>query len=238
MKFETHVADWEQLAKDPLWAVLTRRRDWSVEEFFATGEGEASALFAIADRLDRPVQRTRAMDFGCGVGRLTRQLAKRFPECWGIDISRQMLDLAAKYSPECHFHLSRNRDLRDFPNNHFDLIYSALVLQHQPDANTILNYICEFVRVLNPGGLLAFQLPSSMPLRYWLAPRRRAYRLLHAAGVDQERLRRWNLFPMRMTAVAPARVRQIIQEAGGKVLLDEPHSGSAPIPSRIYYCTK
>jgi 2-polyprenyl-3-methyl-5-hydroxy-6-metoxy-1,4-benzoquinol methylase len=238
MKFETHVQDWEALAKDPLWAVLTEKRGWSVDEFFATGEADVQALMASVAALGFPRERIRVLDFGCGVGRLTRQLSKHFQECWGVDVSRQMLELAAKYNPSSHFHLNQRTDLQDFPSNHFDLIYSLIVLQHQPDAKVIAAYLREFMRVLRPQGLLAFQLPSRMPLRYRLGPRRRAYKLLHTAGFEPERLLRWKLCPMTMTAVDPSDVESILTAAGGHLLKTEPHDGSRPIPSMMYYVTK
>src|SRR5215472_11150790 len=82
MRFETHVHDWEEMAKNPLWAVLTGKRDWDLNEFFATGAADAESLFAVCDRLGLPQRRNRALDFGCGVGRVTRHLAARFAECW------------------------------------------------------------------------------------------------------------------------------------------------------------
>jgi hypothetical protein len=111
-------------------------------------------------------------------------------------------------------------------------------LQHQPNAKVIGAYLREFMRVLRPQGLLAFQLPSRMPLRYRLAPRRRAYKLLRAAGFASERLLRWKLFPMKMTAVDPSGVHSILNGAGGHLLRAEPHRGSHPIPSMMYYVSK
>lgn len=238
MRFEKHIRDWEEMAADPLWAILNRKRDWDVEQFFASGEGDSHDLLAAAQQLGLPQERFRALDFGCGVGRVTRAISRVFKECWGVDISQSMLDLAEKYNPQCHFHLIRRNDLHDFPDCHFDLVYSLIVLQHQPTPRIIEDYLCEFVRVLRPGGLLAFQLPSSMPFRYRLAPRRRAYHLLSAIGFRAEHLLRWKLFPMRMTALDIEQVRKTIERSGGKFLLSKPHPGSGPIPSRMYYCTK
>lgn len=239
MKFKTHIHDWETMAShDPLWAVLTGKHDWEVEEFFATGEADVEELLAAANRLGFPHARIRALDFGCGVGRITRHLSRHFPECLGVDISREMLNLAGKYNLSCRFQLNQRGDLGDFPDSHFDLIYSVLVLQHQPSRPLVEKYIQEFIRILRPNGLLAFHLPSRIPFRYWLAPRRRAYRLLRAAGVRPERLRNWKLFPMKMTAMPRERVESIITRAGGRLLSAEQHQGSGPIPSVMYYCTK
>jgi len=238
-QFDSHIRDWEEMAaQDPLWAVLTGKREWGLEEFFASGEADVAELLAAGERLSLPQARKRALDFGCGVGRITRHLSKYFSECWGVDVSQNMLKLAEKHNPACRFFLNRRPDLRDFPESHFDLVYSVIVLQHQPGQQVIEAYIREFIRVLRPHGLLAFHLPSRIPVRYWLAPRRRAYHLLHAAGVGPQRLRNWRLFPMKMTAVRPERVQSVIESAGGRLVLAERHPGSGPIPSRMYYCSK
>jgi trans-aconitate methyltransferase len=159
MQFEAHIRDWEEMAKNPLWAILTGKRDWNIEEFFATGEADVRSLLLIADRLGLPKDRFRALDFGCGVGRITRQLVRHFQECWGVDVSTQMLQLAEKYNPPCRFHLNTRGDLRDFPDHYFDLVYTVIVLQHQPNREIIESYIREFIRVLRPQGLLAFHSP-------------------------------------------------------------------------------
>jgi SAM-dependent methyltransferase len=239
MQFEAHIRDWEEMAADPFWAVLTGKRHWDTAEFFATGETDVRNLLGVADQLGLlKDSRARALDFGCGVGRITRQLALHFEECHGVDVSKQMLEIAAKYNPSCHFHLNLRKDLSDFPDSHFDLVYTVIVLQHQPNREVIESYIREFIRVLRPQGLLAFHLPSKMPFRYRLAPRRRVYKLLHSAGVRPERLRQWRLFPMKMTAVPQKRVMSVIRSSGGRLLLTEPHGGSGPIPSIMYYCTR
>lgn len=47
----------------------------------------------------------RALDFGCGVGRLTQALGARFDEVVGIDISSSKVKLAEELntSPNCKF---------------------------------------------------------------------------------------------------------------------------------------
>ena len=88
--------DWDELAEqDALFVVLAEPgREggrWDLEEFFATGEREIDVLFQRAEPLDRPAGRHKALDFGCGVGRLTRALSARFDECLGVDVSAEMV---------------------------------------------------------------------------------------------------------------------------------------------------
>ena len=97
--------DWDDLALvDPYWAVLAAegKRDggWGLDEFFATGEADVEQILATADQLGRPARRERALDFGCGVGRLTRALARRFDEAVGVDVSARMLEQARRLNAD------------------------------------------------------------------------------------------------------------------------------------------
>ncbi len=161
-----HIRDWEEMAKvDPLWAILAdptkRFRNWDLDEFLRTGQEEIRDLMESARQVGLPVRQCRAIDFGCGVGRLTRALQTYFPDCHGVDISSSMLEMARKLTPECEFREAGN--LSSFPAGYADLIYSSLVLQHQPDSTQAARLIADMVRVLAPGGLLVFQMPVHLP---------------------------------------------------------------------------
>jgi tRNA/tmRNA/rRNA uracil-C5-methylase (TrmA/RlmC/RlmD family) len=60
-------------------------------EFFDIGIIEVAALMKHVERLGHPHQRERALDFGCGLGRITRALAQHFDESVGVDISEDMV---------------------------------------------------------------------------------------------------------------------------------------------------
>src|SRR5580765_3504434 len=89
-------ATWHALGEDdPLWAILShpekRGGRWNEADFFARGEIEIAAIDVHCAALQRPRRRARALDFGCGVGRLARALASRYGEVVGVDISSSML---------------------------------------------------------------------------------------------------------------------------------------------------
>lgn len=112
--------------------------------------------------LDIQIQNKKALDFGCGVGRLTQALAIYFEEVYGIDIAPSMIKLAKEYNRydnKCKFYLNTTDDLKIFPKNSFNFIYSNITLQHIKPLYT-KRYLKEFIRVLKPHGLLIFQLPS------------------------------------------------------------------------------
>jgi SAM-dependent methyltransferase len=192
----------------------------------------------VAGELGVPRQFRHAIDFGCGVGRLTRALRAHFAECHGVDISSTMLEMAVRLTPECDF---RNApDLNSFPVGYADLVYSNLVLQHQPDRSHATALIRDMVRVLAPGGLLAFQMPVHLPLRNRIQGRRRAYRILRALGVpDSIAYQRLKLSPIRMLWLPRREIEEILRAAGAQVMhVDEFRRESEPFTSGMFYCTR
>jgi ubiquinone/menaquinone biosynthesis C-methylase UbiE len=156
--------NWQSLgADDPLWAILSDPRakggKWSVEEFLRTGQMEIDRVFSWLDAQGlTPTNYGCALDFGCGVGRLTQALAKPFQRCTGVDVAASMVEAARKLDPpqNCEFVVNERSDLSVFPDASFDFIYSSIVLQHIPNPFAI-SYITEFCRLLAPNGLLVFQ---------------------------------------------------------------------------------
>lgn len=169
MNFTRLRHNWDALGKaDPLWAILSvpekRGNRWDLDEFLSTGREEIDNVTADLLSLDLEPKLGRALDFGCGVGRLTQALADRFEDAWGVDIAPSMIELADRYNrhPEtCHYVLNDHPDLRVFDDEMFDFIYSNITLQHMEPQYQGL-YLAELVRVLAPGGLLVFQLPSRL----------------------------------------------------------------------------
>jgi len=240
MELGTHKRDWEELAKfDAMWAVLTvgnkRGNKWDPAEFFNTGRIEIENLMAeIGGWSDK---RDKALDFGCGVGRLTRALGGHYREAYGVDVSEAMVSKATLSTPGCHFRVNNADDLRLFGDEMFDLVYSNMVLQHLPSKEMISRYITEFFRVANPGGLVVFQVPSRKALKSQLQLKRSTYRLLRAVGVRSEAImgRLRGIQPMRMTPMAERDVLATIDAAGGKLLKRRPDPSA---PFGVMYCCR
>jgi ubiquinone/menaquinone biosynthesis C-methylase UbiE len=158
--------DWTRLgARDPLWAVLVtpdgRHHGWDPEEFLATGRREVDAVIERIGALGMRPGHGRALDFGCGVGRLTQALRRHFDDVTGVDVSAPMLARARELDPgrTCTFVLNEAPDLTRWPDATFDLAYSSLAFQHIPTA-TAQRYLRELVRVVRPGGTLAVQVAT------------------------------------------------------------------------------
>lgn len=158
---------WEALGStDPYWAVLThpdkKGARWNKDEFFETGVVEIGELEARLAKLALIPKRGVALDYGCGVGRLTRALAPHYERVIGVDISEAMLQEARKVNaafPNLEFIRGSGQDLADLPSRSVDFIYSNIVLQHSPP-DVQRRVIGEMCRILAPGGVLVFQTPS------------------------------------------------------------------------------
>ena len=245
MQLAKHKEDWEELATlDPLWAILSDPRKrfnlWDTTAFFRTGEQQVEELVAQAKLFGVPRQWTRSLDFGCGVGRVTRALHAYFPESHGVDISTEMIGKARQVAPQCFFHEHTKTNLSLFVDSDFDLICSFNVLQHQPNRAVVFAYIAEFLRVLRPGGLLAFQLPCYIPPRNRVQGGRRLYALLRGIGLSSDFLyRRLKLTPIRMLAVREEDVVASIRACGAKVLrVRSDNSPGDHVQSRTYYASR
>ena len=158
---------WERLGRqDPFWAAVSWKDKsdgrWSADEFFRTGEAAVADLLERATGLGIDMPRERALDFGCGPGRLTQALVPHFGAVDGVDIARSMIANARhfnRHGDRCRYHVSRTGDLRLFDDGTFTFVCSLLVLQHMTPS-IARRYIREFLRVLAPSGLLVFQVPS------------------------------------------------------------------------------
>lgn len=167
MNLEGLKSDWDSLAgRDALWAILTDPSKvgggWDIAEFMATGEAEIETVMSHLVRIDAaPNFSGAALDFGCGVGRLTQPLAQRFASCIGVDISEQMIrkaDALNQYE-QCRY-VASSETLLPFADASFSFIYCNIVLQHMPRAFSE-QYLQEFLRVLERGGVLVFGVQDS-----------------------------------------------------------------------------
>jgi SAM-dependent methyltransferase len=108
----------------------------------------------------RPARR-RALDFGCGVGRLSQALARYFDSVVGIDIAPTMVEMARQYDKtgKCRFLVNTSTSIPDVPKRSIDLVYTNIVLQHN-EVPAIEAFLGTLASLVAPGGVFAFQLPS------------------------------------------------------------------------------
>lgn len=157
-------AEWNQRAReDAHYYVAFGRREQDDAEFLATAADVIRNLEAELKRFpagSSPAAR-RALEIGCGPGRLLLPMSRHFGEIHGVDVSDEMIGYAReklRAIPHAHVHHSSGSDLALFPSDHFDFVYSYAVFQHIPSAEVVFSYLREVVRVLRPGGFARLQI--------------------------------------------------------------------------------
>lgn len=166
-------ADWNRRAREDAnyYVAFATMND---EEFLATGARAVGGFEAEFHRLPpAAVGDRRALEIGCGPGRLMIPMSRHFGEIHGVDISDEMVALAKQKlagTPNAHAHVNSGCDLSLFDDGYFDFVYSWIVLQHIPSKEVVLSYLREAQRVLKPGGILACQLRGVKPIDSELKP--------------------------------------------------------------------
>ena len=161
--------DWDRRAReDANFYAGFGRRGQDDREFLASAAETVDALVRELVRLPpASIAERRALEIGCGPGRLMLPMSAHFGKIHGIDISPQMAAIARarlRDVPHARVHVTAGDGLTIFGDAAFDFIYSYLVFQHIPDPGVILNYLRESRRVLKPGGVLCCQLRGAPPL--------------------------------------------------------------------------
>jgi ubiquinone/menaquinone biosynthesis C-methylase UbiE len=161
--------DWNARAReDARYYVAFGRRDQADDDFFATAAEVVNSLEWELRRVPAP-QRTgwKALEIGCGPGRLMKPMIRHFAEVHGVDVSDEMIALARQKLagiPNVFPHATDGASLSQFADESFEYVYSYAVFQHIPNRDIVYQYLNEMHRVMKPGGLARLQfngLPSS-----------------------------------------------------------------------------
>jgi ubiquinone/menaquinone biosynthesis C-methylase UbiE len=156
--------EWNERAReDAHFYVAFGRRDQDNDEFFETAREMVTAFEYELRRLPSNANRRawRALEIGCGPGRLIKPLSRNFGEIHGVDVSDEMIARARtnlRGIPHAHVHHTTGADLAAFADDSFDFVYSYAVFQHIPSREVVMQYLREARRVLKPGGLLRAQI--------------------------------------------------------------------------------
>lgn len=151
--------DWAIIGEEePYFGVLSHERfkrehldEETRAEFSRSGEGDITRFIDRMRAFFGPFEPRSALDFGCGVGRLTAPLAALTGAATGVDISPGMLAEARKH---------RHPGLRfteTIPNELFDWVVSAIVLQHIPPQRGY-GIIEQLLDRVAPGGGVTLQI--------------------------------------------------------------------------------
>ena len=169
--WDTVGATWTGLGQtEPHWSVLTvpdyraaALDPAALAKFFLSGAQEVERLDAWLTRAGwTPRPDAVCVDYGCGVGRVTRSLARRFGHVRGLDVSAPHL-AAARAGMPANVDLLPVRGPGDLAAlDGIDVFYSIIALQHSPPP-IILDVLRRAFAGLRPGGCAFFQVPTLAP---------------------------------------------------------------------------
>jgi ubiquinone/menaquinone biosynthesis C-methylase UbiE len=132
--------------------------------------GRRTAEEAAAFLLPELRRGMRLLDVGCGPGSITRGLAERLApgQVVGLDLSKETLasaqqDASARGLENLQYEEGSVYQL-PFPDASFDVAYAHQVLQHLREPSAAL---CEMLRVVRPGGLVAVREVDWGTASYW-----------------------------------------------------------------------
>lgn len=166
--FEGKMRDeWNERAKKSYMQYTSGTQTEREEDYVESAKRDAGWILKLLGPEDTSAW--RALDLGCGVGRIVTQLAPRFGEVHGVDVSDEMLRHAKERHASLtnvHFHRIGGKDLREFPDSHFQMMWSYSVLYHMP-RELFYGYLKELGRVMAPGGRMIFQLAQLYSFRRW-----------------------------------------------------------------------
>lgn len=167
--------------RDPYYGVLTDERfrsdniDHHRDDFFAAGQSFVDHWLYKFEQRFGALSRNRALDFGCGVGRLTIPLSEQFAAVVGVDVSPAMLREARANSAGRAIVYRPSDDQLSAVEGTFDFVNSVIVLQHIPTVRGMVILKNLLDRVTEGGGCL-IQITTKRNYRW---KREMDYRIRH-----------------------------------------------------------
>lgn len=155
---------WDERAKENAMFFIDNRLDYSetdADAFWASGESDLDLVLDAAGGSIAPGE--TVVEIGCGVGRLTRAIARRAGSVTALDVSAEMIQQARDANPDAAGITWLHGDgtsLAGVADEFADGCFSHVVFQHIPDPQITLGYVSEMGRVLKPGGWAIFQISN------------------------------------------------------------------------------
>ncbi|MBT9237208.1 malonyl-ACP O-methyltransferase BioC [Pseudomonas sp. MG-2] len=110
---------------------------------------------SLLEQLPEGLQPSRWLDLGSGTGHFSRALAERFPQASGVavDIAEGMLCHARNEQGGALYHVAGDAERLPLRDASVDLVFTSLAVQW---CDQFASVLAEALRVLRPGGVLAF----------------------------------------------------------------------------------
>lgn len=166
MSTDTAWVQWGE--RDPYFAVITDPRyrssgltEEARREFFDTGRAHVQHVLHVCRKQAGPeFAPKRALDFGCGVGRVALPLAEAVGAVTGVDVSPAMLSEARRNADTLGIKKAEwvlSDDELTAVQGRFDLVHSCITFQHI-DVARGRRLFARLIELLEDGGVGAMQI--------------------------------------------------------------------------------
>jgi SAM-dependent methyltransferase len=155
---------WDERAREDAFFFVDDRLEYrnpDEQRFWDQGREALEIIFATLGVA--PGAGDVVLDVGCGLGRLTRELASRARAVVALDVSAEMLERARSLNAgldNVRWVQGDGTTLAGIDDASVDAVVSHVVFQHLPDPEITYGYVREMGRVLRPGGWAAFQVSN------------------------------------------------------------------------------
>ncbi|MBI5340814.1 MAG: methyltransferase domain-containing protein [Mycolicibacterium rufum] len=126
---------------------------WSAGRYDAVGERIAHIAERVVDAVGRrrPLADATVVDLACGTGSAAVAAAARGAQVTGVDLTPELIDLAARRAPHITWTVGDAADT-GLPGGSFDAVVSNMgIIFVEP-----VSQVAEIARLLKPAGVLAF----------------------------------------------------------------------------------
>jgi 2-polyprenyl-3-methyl-5-hydroxy-6-metoxy-1,4-benzoquinol methylase len=138
---------------------------------FYNGAIDLTQRCSLHDLIESIPNRARVLDYGCGIGRWSHQIARRGAQVTGVDFSEAMLAQArarterTRYEAACRFLRADVTSLE--LDQQFDVVFGVTVLQHVMDDGAFAEAVQRLASHVRPGGRLIMleAAPSTLDVR-------------------------------------------------------------------------
>ena len=137
----------------------------TLAEFVATGDNEVPVYLRKFDLESDHDDRRSFVEIGCGIGRMTCALTRRFGTVYACDLDAGFLErcreAVARFGRVERLHTIEVADGRslDIPDDSADVAFSYITLQHC-ERDDAMALVAEAIRVVRPGGQIALNFRS------------------------------------------------------------------------------
>ena len=140
--------------------------EWNPELYLKFKEQRAQPAKDLIARINLKFPE-RILDIGCGAGNSSKELKERWwrAEVLGLDNSRTMIEKAISDYRDINFILADATESIEHLGR-FDIIFSNAAMQWMPNIDKLLPV---FWSMLNPGGVIAMQIPNPTDMEIQLS---------------------------------------------------------------------